>query len=414
MISNKIKRNLPVGILLSTILIAFFCDVKAITSFLVAGSPERSESESGPMTYLYLLSVVGTLVLSITNSQWKNRRFSTSVLFILMWVSVSYIFAYFFIAPPFTSFLLFALYTVVSFALPSITKIDGQLFLKASMFFVFPAIFRLEQIFSFYDYVDIISMGKSYAFLYPVIASIVYYFVYFKNESKAEKTLSLILFVINGVFATYLISYGSRGPVLSIMAVVAFCLIFRHSGSEGIKTQKGKLTVFAATAVVVVFSFIAVIQQLHDVLGNYGLSVNFVDKILRLDEGGDVTNGRQLLYGMAFSDIANSPIYGMGFDQFNNNHGGDGATYPHNFLIQTLYDGGILLFLVLYVPILRGFKRVWKRCTLDEYAVIVALTFSAVPRAMYSGDLWQNGPMWMLFGIVLCSKFVVKVNRKLK
>lgn len=412
--SKHLNRNLPFGILLSSIVIAFFCDVKAITSILVAGSPERSESESGPMTYLYLFSVVGALALSIFASQWKNRRFSTSVLFILMWVSVLYIFTYFFIAPPFTNFLLFSLYTVISFTLPSITKIDGQLFLKASMFFVFPAIFRLEQIFTFYDYVDIISMGQSYAFLYPVIASIVYYFVYFRKESKAEKALSLMLFVINGVFATYLISYGSRGPVLSIMAVVAFCLVFRQSGSEGVKIQKGKFTVFTATTVVIVFSFIAVIQQLHEVLGNYGLSVNFVDKILRLDEGGDVTNGRQLLYGMAFSDIASSPIYGMGFDQFNNNHGVNGSAYPHNFIIQTLYDGGILLFLVLFIPIVRGFKRMWKSCTLDEYAVIVALAFSAVPRAMYSGDLWQNGPMWMLFGIVLCNNFVVKVHRKLK
>ena len=181
--SNILKRKLPFGILLSSIVIAFFCDVKAITSILVAGSPERPESESGPMTYLYLCSVLGALVLSIINSQWKNRRFSNSMLFILVWVSVFYIITYYSIAPPFTSFLLFSLYTVVSFTLPSIAKIDGRLFLKASMFFVFPAIFQLNQIFRFmYDDSEVITMGQSYAFLYPVIASVIYYFVYFDNN----------------------------------------------------------------------------------------------------------------------------------------------------------------------------------------------------------------------------------------
>lgn len=411
--SNILKRKLPFGILLSSIVIAFFCDVKAITSILVAGSPERSESESGPMTYLYLFSVLGALVLSIINSQWKNRRFSNSMLFILVWVSVFYIITYYSIAPPFTSFLLFSLYTVVSFTLPSIAKIDGRLFLKASMFFVFPAIFQLNQIFRFmYDDSEVITMGQSYAFLYPVIASVVYYFVYFKEETKIEKAVSLILFAVNSVFASYLIAYGSRGPVLSIIAVIAFCLVFPLSESGfGIKALKGRFTVFAVTTVVVVFSFISVIQQFQDVLGNYGLSFNFVDKILRLDGGGDVTNGRQLLYGMALTDIADNPIFGMGFDQFNNNHGIEGSAYPHNFIIQTLYDGGILLLIVLAIPIIKGFTSMWKTCTLDEYAVIVALAFSAVPRAMYSGDLWQNGPLWMLFGIVLCNKFVVRVNR---
>lgn len=411
---NRVRnRAIPLSIFFSTVFIAVFCDIKAINSYLVAGAGEMTESESGPMAMLYLISAVGAFVTGILSYQWRGRKIPASATFILAWVTLFYFITLFFFAPPYTGLVFFVALTLVSFALPYITQIDGKTFLRSSMLLALPAVFRVNEIFQFSEYYDSISMGQSYAFLFPVVAAIVYFFIYFRYDSTIWKIISIILIVVSGVYAYYLVFFGSRGPVFAMLAVVLFLLVFRPSESGvGIKTKKRGFAFVGTVAVVVVISFVTLISVLQDVLADYGISLYFLDKFLDLESSGDMTNGRQAIYALAFSDIAQHPFLGMGFDQFFNNHGNiTGIAYPHNFIIQILYDGGIVLLLVLGIPIIKGLKRVWKTCTLNEYAVVTALAFSAVPRALFSGDLWQNGPLWMLFGIVLCRGFVVN-NKK--
>lgn len=411
---NRVRNGaIPLSIFFSTVFIAVFCDIKAINSYLVAGVGEMGESESGPMAILYMISGIGAIITGVLSYQWKDRKIPLAATFILVWVTVFYFVTQFFIAPPYTRLMLFVVLTLVSFILPHITQIEGRLFLRFSMLLALPAVFRVNEIFQFSEYYDSITMGQSYAFLFPVVAAIVYFFIYFRDDSVSWKIISILLFVVNGVYAYYLVFFGSRGSVFAMLAVVLFLLVFKPSDNGvGIKTKKGGFAIVGTVAVVVAISFATLISVFQDVLANYGISLYFLDKFLDLESGGDITNGRQAIYALAFSDIAQHPFLGMGFDQFFNNHGNvTGIAYPHNFIIQILYDGGIVLLLVLGIPIIKGLKRVWKTCTLNEYAVVAALVFSAVPRALFSGDLWQNGPLWMLFGIVLCRGFVVN-NKK--
>lgn len=412
---NRVRNGaIPLSIFFSTVFIAVFCDIKAINSYLVAGVGEMGESESGPMAILYIISGIGAIITGVLSYQWKDRKIPLAAKFILVWVTVSYFVTQFFIAPPYTRLMLFVVLTLVSFILPYITQIEGRLFLRFSMLLALPAIFRVNEIFQFSEYYDSITMGQSYAFLFPVVAAIVYFFIYFRDDSVSWKIISILLFVVNGVYAYYLVFFGSRGPVFAMLAVVLFLLVFKPSDNGvGIKTKKGGFAIVGTVAVVVAISFATLISVFQDVLANYGISLYFLDKFLDLESGGDITNGRQAIYALAFSDIAQHPFLGMGFDQFFNNHGNTtGIAYPHNFIIQILYDGGIVLLLVLGIPIIKGLKRVWETCTLNEYAVVTALAFSAVPRALFSGDLWQNGPLWMLFGILLCKGFVVNNNKE--
>lgn len=408
----KKSNTIPFSVILSTIFIAVFCDIKTVNSIFVAGAGDVAESEGGPMALLYIVSVVGAFLSGVIFSQWKGRKISGAVPFIVVWVILFYFITVVFIAPPFTTFVFFMVLTVISFILPSITKVDGRLFLRLSMILSFPAVFRLNHIFVFQRYSDSITMGQSYAFLFPVIATIVYLFVYFKYDLFWGKVITIALTIINGVYAYYLVFFGSRGPVLAILSVILFLSVFRQPGERaGIKTLKGRFAIITSIVVIALFSFVALINLFHDVLGTYGISLEFVDKFLSLEDTGDMSNGREWIYAVSFSDIRRSPFWGMGFDQFFHNHGQTGIAYSHNFIIQILYDGGLLLFLVLVIPIWKGIKKVWKTCTTDEYAVVVALAFGSIPRALVSGDLWQNGPLWMFFGIVLCEKFVIDQNK---
>ena len=404
MSKNK-SIKVPFSIILSTVFIAVFCDIKTINSYLVAGIVDE---DSGPMALLYMVSAIGAFFSGILFSQWKGRKFSKPLLFIIIWVTLFYLITNSFIGRPFTTFIFFAVLTLVSFLLPSITQINARLFLRLSMILSIPAVFRIDDIFVFARYSDTISMGQSYAFLFPVVASIVYLFVYFKDDSFLWKVISIVLFLVNGVYAYYLVFFGSRGPVFALISLVFFLLVFRHSEEENrIRSGKGRFAIATTFAIVVLFSFVTLMSFLQDVMGDYGISLGFVDKFLSLGDKGDMSNGRQDLFAISFADIIRNPIFGMGFDQFYNNHGNNGLAYPHNFIIQILYDGGIVLFLVLGIPIWKGLKKVWKSCSKDEYAVVVALAFGSIPRALFSGDLWQNGPLWMFFGILLCEKFVV-------
>lgn len=399
---NK-SKTIPFSVILTTFFIAVFCDIKAINSYLVASSV------TGPMAIMYLVSAMGAVIVGLFSSQNRGRKMPVSAVFILFWVILLYITTISFIGQPYTSLLFFIVMTLVAFTLSFVTQIDGKIFLRLSMLLTLPAITRLNDIFVFVNYSETISMGQSYAFLFPVVATIVYLFIYFRDDTMFWKLLTIVLAIVNGVYAYYLFFFGSRGPVLSIVSIVFFLLFFRHSDQGfGVRARKGKIAAVGIVVGIAMISFVAILSFLQDVLGDFGVSLHFIDKFLNLSENGDMSNGRQLLLELSFRDIAKNPLLGMGFDQFYNNYGRLlGVAYPHNFIIQILYDGGLLLLLVLVIPIWKGVKNVWKTCTIDEYAVIAALVFSSVPRALFTGDLWQSDTLWMLFGILLNKNFII-------
>lgn len=408
---KNINANTSSTILVVSLLIAFFCDIKTINVFLTMGMGGDDESQGGPMAMLYLFSVLGVYVLGLISKEKTLQKTPKQAWFIFIWVSLFYLFTYMFIAPPYTSFLFFGVFTLASFLMPFVAQIDARLFLKSVMFFSVPAVFRLREIFALSNgHQDLISMGLSYSFLMPVIASFVYMFIYFKEEYMWQKVMTLILFATNLLFAYQIVLYGSRGPVFAMFATVAFMIIVRTDKMQkGVHVRKGRFVVTMMGCVFAFFAFLSLLSGLQEFVGNYGISFNFADKFIRMDQSGDISNGREVLYGLAMNDILSSPVFGMGLDQFNRHHG-IVAAYPHNFLLQILYDGGILFLLVLVIPLWKALKRLWNTCNRDEFAVFAALLFSSVPRAMFSGDLWQNGPLWMLFGVTLCRTFVHKTK----
>ena len=157
------------------------------------------------------------------------------------------------------------------------------------------------------------------------------------------------------------------------------------------------------------FFFIPILEVANSILNDAGISVNFINKFISLDQDNDITNGREIVYSMVIDDIIKNPLLGGGMDLFDFYY--PGMNYPHNFLLQILYDGGLLLFVILVIPLYRGIKRFWVSCTHDEYAVYTALFFGSVPGAMFSGNLWQNGLLWMLFGALLSNTFVYNKNK---
>ena len=167
--------------------------------------------------------------------------------------------------------------------------------------------------------------------------------------------------------------------------------------------QKGSFAFFSVAVVFSLFAFVTLISTIQQYLVIRGISLNFIDKIIFMEQSGDISNGRELLYANTINEILEKPFFGWGCDQFYTHHD---LNYPHNFILQILYDGGLLLFFILAIPLWYGLKRFWRSCSTDEYAVFVALLFSGLFGSLFSGNLWAGASLWLLFGSLLSKSFV--------
>jgi O-antigen ligase len=126
-----------------------------------------------------------------------------------------------------------------------------------------------------------------------------------------------------------------------------------------------------------------------------------------MNNENDVTSGRDVIFKLTTLAISQNPLLGYGIDQFENN---TGIVYPHNFILQLLYDGGLVLTFLVIFPVIRGIVKLFKTCSYNEFIVFVALFFASVPGGLLSGDLWTMVTLWVFFGAVFSKQFVYHRN----
>ena len=399
---NKIikQRKLPVSIIVISLLVAFYADIRPV-NLSIAYSQASDSDAVGLMGILYPAVFILITFFSIVyrNVKWN---IGTQVWFLLVYISLFYFLTYFNIGQPRTSVPFLLGFVFSAMIIPSITNIDVKIFLRALMLYPFWAIFRLNSVFApVRDWTDAISMDVSYAFLVPVIATIVYMYFYFKSDSKLFKIYSAIMCFVNGAFFIQLFLHGSRGPLLSILLTVFFLLIIKKKENAPgvvVASKKSKhliISLFLLSCVFVLF-----FQTIMDALS----ASHAIMKSIDLNASGDISNGRTYLNELTFAGIYEHPLLGNGFDRFDANT--RGGLYPHNFVLQLLYDGGLLYMLVILTPVIRGLVRFFKHCNYDELALMVCLLFSSVPGALFSNNLYENSLLWLFFGYALSRSFV--------
>lgn len=380
-------------------LVATFLDIKTINAYLTKGA-----EEGGYMAILYLLAIGGVLLLLLFKNNVKTLP-SVS-LFIPVFLCVSYLFTTVVYGPPRVSLVFFGVFTIASFLIPFVVEVNVRYTLKLMMALSAPAILWLNQIFAFQAfYMDTISMGLCYAFLTPIVASIVYMFCFFRSESFIQKIISICLFIINIVFLLYLFLYGSRGPILAAFSLFIVLLVIRVPvGGVGITYSKKRIRLCIVAAIIIIGMGFSIFYSLSDFFTSKGINVYFIEKMIISEDAGDVSNGRTQLYEWAFSDFCQSPFWGRGVDRFSANH--QVESYPHNFILQILSDGGLLLFFILFVPMIKRIRYLIKSCNVDRFAILITLFFASVPGAMFSGDLWESCNLWFLFGALLSNRLI--------
>ncbi len=407
MILFKSYKNIPILIVLQSFLVAFYADIKCINWSLSYGFLSSSGDE-GFMSMLYMGPIVLIVLCVVFRIGNVLNRIGRTYVIITSLLLVFYFLTNEFIGPPRIKFLFFFVFVIMSMTIPSLVRINARIFIKAIMFFPSFTILRIDKVFSYVsDWSESISMDASYAFLVPICATIVYLFIYYKDECNRDKIITIGLSIINLIFFIQILQYGSRGPLLSVVLLVTFLYLFKHPSSEsmGVRKKEHWQMMIIVGILIMYFSFYFVVEIIDYIADIYGSKLHFVEKILRLSAENDLSNGRDILNVVAISGIIDQPFLGHGLDRFDAN---TGMLYPHNFVLQMLYDGGLAFFTVMMVPLVKRSANILKNCSIGEYAVFAVLFFSSVPGALFSGDMWSLARLWLFFGFVLSSSFVVE------
>lgn len=403
-----LNRKIPTNAVIASLLLAFFADTQILNLIFLAANP----SFSGFMAIMYGVIVVLLLFVGIF---WQRRSlFSLTPahigIFILcnMW----YMFTNRYVGQPSVSLPYFCIFTLAAFIIPGIIRIDVRTFLLALFLFPSVGIFYIRQI--ILDSImeeGILSMGKCYSMLIPVLANLVYMRFFFKKEKKWIRIILLPFTAINIFYLIQMTMFGSRGPILCVLLLIASFFVIRVTNDNNFYVQKKRILVIAIGAIILGVSFVPLLQTFNIILAEYDIQIVFVDKFLRLEDSGDMTNGRMSISNMAIEGFLNSPLVGNGLAQFERN---TGEVYPHNFILQLLYDGGLILSCSVLGSILMAAYKKFKHIGTEEFICLLLLFFGSVPGAMFSGDLWNALILWMFFGFLFSKKICITNYKILK
>ena len=350
------------------------------------------------MSFLYL-GFGAVLLLSVASNIFKKSVINPNAIFCLLFVSLLYGITALHFERTTLDFIEFLIYVFLPILFVSCVKVNVKVMIIASIIAPCVTIFNINSIFALREYTNNISMGTSYAFLFPIICTVAYLFKYFKKESLSKKIVIIPFLIINFIAFVFIFLHGSRGPLLCVAIVILLLATFEVKDNNGIRMKNKISFIFISISLLIVIAFIwEILSGLNAILLRNGYDVNFIRKLLELKSENDVLNGRNVEYSSALQGIWDKPFFGHGMSSFTYY---TGYAYPHNFLLQLAYDGGLLVFIMFLIPFIKGFYRFAKQCNSSEFVFGVVLFAYAIPSSLFTGDLWKKPILWGLFAFLL-------------
>jgi O-antigen ligase len=192
--------------------------------------------------------------------------------------------------------------------------------------------------------------------------------------------------------ALALAAAGSRGPVVGVICGITALLVCLVRTSRS-RRRIPALVVALVAAVILASQLVPgeAIQRSFSFLSGSGSGVS--------------TNGRSDLWGIAIESIKHKPLLGVGTGGYAGIT--PEAQYPHNLLLETFAELGIiglLMVLGILASTFARLKQAWGQLPEEQrggVAVVTALFVAAVVNSMLSGDITVNGTVWTIAGLAL-------------
>ena len=236
-----------------------------------------------------------------------------------------------------------------------------------------------------------INMGLSYALL-PLLFAPFFHFLFYRKEKQFK--LMYIIYIVSAFLLVKLMMNGTRGAVLSLIVAVGLIYIKGLNEKKVARYHLLRAVVVLILAIVASVYFYEIVDWAHSFLESLGVNARFLDKIIALDEQGDVSNGRWGLFEYTLSEIKNKPILGHGIASMA--YYGGKHSYAHNFLLQLMYDGGLVMTVPIIFFLWKAVYYVFCGEERDEVIFSLFMISITIPRALFSGDVWENACFWLL------------------
>ncbi|MCD7855841.1 MAG: hypothetical protein LUG66_09565 [Clostridiales bacterium] len=241
-------------------------------------------------------------------------------------------------------------------------------------------------------------LGTIYDLLPCIVLAMVHFAYYRKNASKLTKLLYLYYLYM----LVRMIPVIVRGAMLTLMIGVVIIYLNRPGKKTKAITKwstgkKALVVLGIIAAVLAVLNFNYLIEWTYNLLAGWGINFGFITKFHYYIQSGNITDNREPYYELVKNTFFESPIYGKGVQTFGS-YSADGAAYPHNYILQFLFEGGLLLMLPLAFVSLREIYRVMtaKYRNVDDLALRLCLLLVSVIPGFFSMNIWYNRSFWML------------------
>ncbi len=234
-----------------------------------------------------------------------------------------------------------------------------------------------------------ISMGLSYAML-PILMAPMFHFFFFRKQRK--QFFMYIIYAIAAFLLVGLCLKGNRGIILSV--VVTMGLIYIKGLGKRSKFHIGRAVFILMLACLFIAYFYDIVRFFEGVFKDLGIEAFFLEKILDLERAGDVSNGRINLFEYSWKEFLKKPILGHGIATVYYNSRGR-YIYAHNFILQLLYDGGVILTIPSIAIIIGAFRYAFSGKNREESVFTLFMICVTLPRAFFTGDVWENTLFWL-------------------
>ncbi len=228
-------------------------------------------------------------------------------------------------------------------------------------------------------------MDTAYRFL-PSAGFLIYY-------AFGSKKIIKWFFALAGIVLIF--TYGTRGPILALLLLIAANVFFKVRKSKSIVVR----ILFLLLAVIIVFllasgSMLAnFMRDMANEFSRLGFSTRFFDKWLE----GDITSssGRDEIYDAIFSAIQHNPMgYGVMGDRVII------GMYCHNMFLEMWVDFGIIFgtliaVLVVWIPV----RALYLLRKSEDFFFVLMLFVIVFTKMMLSSSYLVEPYLFLLLGV---------------
>ena len=218
--------------------------------------------------------------------------------------------------------------------------------------------------------------------------------VFFLIKESNNKTVLKIIYILNVIFASIILSLsGSRGAFLSLIVVIFMYLL---------TNIKEKYLLVTITTFAIFF------YGLYE-LSSYIENEYMFSPLTRLEKIADPSaihsSHRLFLISNAWEQFLDAPLIGSGLEVKTS------MIYPHNVVVESFMATGVIGGISFVFIIIGGLIISWKLLKKEIRHVWIPLLYiQYIVGAQFSGSLWSASLMWIMLGAVLMEFEKMKIK----